>query len=448
MPGSGRAARGAAMARQLDRVGVVGLGTMGAGIAEVLARGGLDVVAVEPDEAGLARGRGHLERSTARAVSRGRLPEAERQALLGRVRFVRDLSELADRDLVVEAVPERLDLKRDLMARLDAVVRPDAVLGTNTSSLSVTEIAAATRRPGRVVGMHFFNPAPVLRLVEVVRTVVSENSVVDDVTALARRLGKTPVVVADRAGFVANALLFGYLNRAVAMVETGHASREDVDAAMVRGCGLPMGPLALLDLIGLDTAQEILETMYRQGGDRLHVPRPLLRQLVTAGRLGRKTGHGFYPYVEPGSGQVVPGAGTAGRQVGSHERVRTLRQVGVVGPGPVADGLAAELVAAGLDVVVGTADGLDDLGDADLVVETVADDAAAKRAVFTALDEVCRPGVVLATTTSTVPVVECAAATSRPRDVVGLHLSGGGSSGASRPDGSGGGLVEVVPAVG
>src|SRR5919107_696676 len=297
------------MARQLDRVGVVGLGTMGAGIAEVFARSGLDVVAVEPDEAGLARGRGHLERSTARAVSRGRLPETERQALLGRVRFVSELAQLADRDLVVEAVPERPDPKRDLMGRLDDVVRPDAILATNTSSLSVTEIAAATRRPGRVVGMHFFNPAPVLRLVEVVRTVVSEDALVDDVTALATRLGKTPVVVADRAGFVANALLFGYLNRAVAMVETGHASPEDVDAAMVLACGLPMGPLALLDLIGLDTAQEILETMYRQGGDRLHVPRPLLRQLVTAGRPGRRARGGR-------AGRRRRRAGRAGRRRG------------------------------------------------------------------------------------------------------------------------------------
>jgi 3-hydroxybutyryl-CoA dehydrogenase len=408
---------------QLTTVGVVGLGTMGAGIVEVFARSGLDVVAVEVDQSALDRGRAHLERSTARAVSRGRLTEADRDLLIARVRFAAGTGELAACDLVVEAVPERLDLKRAVLAGLDAVVRPDAVLATNTSSLSVTEIAMATRHPGRVVGMHFFNPAPVLRLVEVVRTVRTEDRAVADVVALARRVGKTPVVVGDRAGFIANALLFGYLNRAVAMVESGHATREDVDAAMVLGAGLPMGPLALLDLIGLDTALEILETMYDQGRDRLHAPAPLLRQLVTAGALGRKAGRGFYPYAEPGSGRVVAEAATRGESVGSHERVRELRRAAVVGAGERAADLAALLAAAGLSVLAvdPSSDPLDGLGEVDLVVEAVADDADAKRALFAQLDEICRPGVVLATTTSRVPVVECAAATSRPRDVVGLH---------------------------
>ena len=428
--------------RELATVGVVGLGTMGAGIVEVFARSGLDVVAVEADESGLARGRSHLEQSTARALSRGRLTEADREQLLGRVRFAAGTAELASCDLVVEAVPEQLGLKRRVLAGLDAVVRPDAVLATNTSSLSVTEIAMATRRPGRVVGMHFFNPAPVLRLVEVVRTVRTEDDVVADVVALARRVGKTPVVVGDRAGFIANALLFGYLNRAVAMVESGHASREDVDAAMVLGAGLPMGPLALLDLIGLDTALEILETMYDQGRDRLHAPAPLLRQLVTAGALGRKAGRGFYTYAEPGSGRVVAEAAAQGGAVGSHERVRELRRAGVVGSGAVAADLAELLTSAGLSVLVvdPSTEPLDGLGEVDLVVETVADDADAKRALFGQLDEICRPGVVLATTTARVPVVECAAATGRPRDVVGLHLAG-----PSAPNGPR--VVEVVSTV-
>ena len=169
-------------------------------------------------------------------------------------------------------------------------MKPDAVLATNTSSLSVTEISVATHNPRRVVGMHFFNPAPVLKFVEVIRTVVTEEAVVDDVKALAERLGKMPVVIGDKAGFIANALLFGYLNHAVSMFESRYATREDIDAAMQLGCGLPMGPLALMDLIGLDTAYEILDTMYKQGRDRLHAPSPVLKQMVTAGLKGRKTG--------------------------------------------------------------------------------------------------------------------------------------------------------------
>ena len=176
--------------------------------------------------------------------------------------------------LVIEAVPEQLDLKKEIFAKLDSICGPDAILATNTSSLSVTEISVATDHPRRVVGLHFFNPAPVQRFVEVVRTVVTEQDVVDDVAELARALGKEPVVVGDKAGFIANALLFGYLNHAVSMYEQRYASREDIDAAMRLGCGLPMGPLALMDLIGLDTAYEILDTMYKQGRDRLHAPTP------------------------------------------------------------------------------------------------------------------------------------------------------------------------------
>ena len=223
------------MTREFQRVGVVGLGTMGAGIIEVFARNGLSVVAVDVDETALARGRGHVEHSTERAVARGKLAPAEQQDLLSRIEFGTDLGALADVDLVVEAVPEHLDLKRAIFNQLDGICKPDAVLATNTSSLSVTEIAVSTGRPGKVVGMHFFNPAPVMKLVEVVRTVVTEQDVVDDIEAFAQKLGKVDVTIGDRAGFIANALLFGYLNHAASLYESRYASREDIDAAMKLG---------------------------------------------------------------------------------------------------------------------------------------------------------------------------------------------------------------------
>ncbi|MDT4996828.1 MAG: 3-hydroxybutyryl-CoA dehydrogenase, partial [Pseudonocardiales bacterium] len=320
------------MTREFTRVGVVGLGTMGAGIAEVFARTGLPVVAVEVNEQSVARGRGHLESSTARAVKRGKLDEAAQAELLARVTYATSLAELAECDLVVEAVPEQLDLKRAVFTELDALCKPDTILATNTSSLSVTEIAVATSRPGKVVGLHFFNPAPVMKLVEVIRSVVTEQDVVDDVEAFVQRLGKTDVTVADRAGFIANALLFGYLNHAVSLYESHYASREDIDAAMKLGCGLPMGPLALLDLIGTDTAYEILDTMYKQGRDRLHAPCPLFKQMITAGWLGRKSGRGFYTYDAPDSPNVVADELTPGASA-AVEGARPVSRVGVVGSG-------------------------------------------------------------------------------------------------------------------
>jgi 3-hydroxybutyryl-CoA dehydrogenase len=405
-------------------VGVIGLGTMGAGIAEVFARGGLRVVAAEIDEAAVERGRSTLVGSVDRAVSRGRLAAAEKDAVLKRVEFAVGLEALAEVDLVVEAVPERLDLKRRLFADLDRICRPEAILATNTSSLSVTEIAVATQRPGQVLGMHFFNPAPVMKLVEVIHTVVTDREVVTAVQELCARLGKTAVTVGDRAGFVANALLFGYLNDAVAMYEGGHASREDIDAAMRVGAGLPMGPLTLLDLIGLDTAYEILETLYRRGGrDRRHAPAPLLRQLVTAGMLGRKTGRGFYPYDTPGP---APAAGPTPDESGAARAVAT---VGVVDHQAAAQALAA----GGYEVVTATRDALAPVAVADLVI-AAADDVEAARALFTELDGLCRPGAVLAAATPRVPVIECAMATGRPSDVVGMAVHRGA-------------LVEVVHTV-
>jgi 3-hydroxybutyryl-CoA dehydrogenase len=449
------------VAREFSRVGVVGMGTMGSGIAEVMARSGLEVIAVEVDQESLDRGREHLEHSTGRALARGKLDAAGKEALLGRIRFATDLAELADCDLVVEAVPERLELKATVFAELDRICRPEVILASNTSSLSVTELSVQTGRPGKVVGMHFFNPAAVMRLVEIVRTVVTEPDVAEDVTAFAEKLGKSPVVIGDRAGFIANALLFGYLNHAVAMYEANYASREDLDDAMRLGCGYPMGPLALLDLIGLDTAYEILDTMYRQSRDRLHAPAPLLKQMTTAGLLGRKSGRGFYTYAAPDSPEVV--ADTLTPVVAEAPAgVRPVRRVGVVGTGTMAAGIVEVFARAGHDVVVRgrSADRTDaavdrvrrsldkavlkgklseadrdaalgritattafeGLADCDLVVEAVAEQLALKRTVFETLDEVCRPGAILATTTSSLPVVECAAATTRPGDVVGLHF--------------------------
>lgn len=457
------------MAREFSTVGVVGLGTMGSGIAEVFARSGLDVVAIEVDAEGIERGRGHLRHSTERAVTGGKLDSDSRLALLGRISFSTDLADLAGVDFVVEAVPERMELKAQIFANLDKICRPEVILASNTSSLSVTELAVRTGRPGKVVGLHFFNPAAVMRLVEVVRTVVTEPDVADDVTALAGKLGKSPVVMGDRAGFIANALLFGYLNHAVAMYDAAHATREDLDAAMRHGCGYPMGPLALLDLIGLDTAYEILETMYRQSRDRLHAPAPLLKQMITAGLLGRKAGRGFYPYQAPDSPVVVndrplgaqPGVAAAPAGAGG-AAVREVRRVGVVGTGTMASGIAEVFAKSGHEVVLrgrgaGRAEAalgavrrslekavlkgrlsedrrdaalglitptahIEDLAGCDLVVEAVAEQLNLKRTVFEALDEVCRPGAILATTTSSLPVIECAAATSRPADVIGLHF--------------------------
>jgi len=444
----------------IRRVGVVGLGTMGAGITEVVARNGLEVIAVEFDESRARQARESIEGSTQRAVSRGKLDEAERTALLDRIRIGAELDVLSDVDLVIEAIPEDLDRKRELFGKLDAITPPHAILATNTSSLSVTDIAVATSRPSRVAGMHFFNPAPVQAFVEVVRTVVTSDDVVEDLVGLARQLGKEPVVVGDRAGFIANALLFGYLNHAVSMYEARYASREDIDAAMKLGCGLPMGPLALLDLIGLDTAYEILDTMYKQGRDRLHAPAPILKQMVTAGLKGRKTGRGFYSYAGPNSPEVVEDRDVAGTD--AHIEPRPVQCIGVVGSGTMATGIVEVLAKGGFDVIivarsdsslaralaaldkslekavqrgkleasmrdeirgriVGTTM-LDDVASADLVVEAVVEELSVKTALFENLDEICRSGAILATTTSSLPVVDLAAATRRPQDVVGLHF--------------------------
>ncbi|MGZ4447053.1 MAG: 3-hydroxyacyl-CoA dehydrogenase family protein [Nocardioides sp.] len=450
-----------AAGRDFGTVGVIGLGTMGAGIAEVFARNGFSVVGVELNEDGLARGRQHLEHSTARAVKRGKITEAEQAEILGRIRLTTSMKDLTDAGFVVEAVVESLEIKKGIFRELDGIVGPDAVLATNTSSLSVTEISTANSRPGRVIGVHFFNPAPVQNLVEIIRTVVTEQAVLDDVTALVERLGKNPVVCGDKAGFIANTLLFGYLNHAVAMYEGRYASREDIDAAMRFGCGYPMGPLALLDLIGLDTAYEILDTMYKQGRDRLHAPAPLLKQYVTAGLLGRKSGRGFYTYEAPDSPVVVADAQTPSADDQPQLR-HDIRTVGVVGTGTMASGIVEVFAKAGFDVLfvgrsadkvagvqatitknfdkqiqrgkateeakaevlarVSGTTSLDDLKDVDIVVEAIAEDLAIKTTLFENLDEICKPGAILATTTSSLPIISMAKVTKRPQDVIGMHF--------------------------
>lgn len=448
-------------ARTFTTIGVIGLGTMGAGIAEVFARNGFTVVGVELNDDGVTRGRQHLEASTGRAVKREKMTEAEQAELLGRISFSTSLKDLADADFVVEAVVESLETKKDLFRQLEEVVAPDAILATNTSSLSVTEISTANSHPGRVIGVHFFNPAPVQNLVEIVRTVVTEPTVLDDVKALVERLGKNPVVCGDKAGFIANTLLFGYLNHAVAMYEGKYASREDIDAAMRFGCGYPMGPLALLDLIGLDTAYEILDTMYKQGRDRLHAPAPLLKQYVTAGLLGRKSGRGFYTYEAADSPVVVADAQTPSAD-DKPQLKHDIKQVGVVGTGTMASGIVEVFAKAGYDVlfvgrgqdkvagvlatitknfdkqiqrgkttedakaeVLGRVTGttsLDDLRAVDIVVEAIAEDLHIKTTLFENLDEICKPGAILATTTSSLPIISMAKVTKRPQDVIGMHF--------------------------
>ncbi|MHB1819533.1 MAG: 3-hydroxybutyryl-CoA dehydrogenase [Streptosporangiaceae bacterium] len=298
---------------EIREVGVIGLGTMGAGIAEVFARGGLQVIAVEADAGALARGMGIIDDSLSRAVSRGRMSEQERAEVAGRITPAGSLADLSGADLVIEVVPEQMPIKREIVTGLDKVLRPGAIIATNTSSLSVTTIAAHSARPDRVIGMHFFNPAPVMKLAEVVTTVLTDPAVGGVVTDLARALGKTPVQVTDRAGFVANALLLPYLNHAIRLLETGYASREDIDLAVTAGIGLPMGPLTLLDLIGLDTSLAVLEVLQHEFGGSRYTPAPLLRRLTDAGRVGRKSGAGFYDYRQDGPGQG-PGSGQVSNQ--------------------------------------------------------------------------------------------------------------------------------------
>ncbi|MPZ72533.1 MAG: 3-hydroxyacyl-CoA dehydrogenase family protein [Nitriliruptorales bacterium] len=461
---------------EIAKVGVVGCGTMGSGICEVVAKAGLTVsfVEVTPDrvEAGLDRIRGSLRR----AVDRGKLSEGDFDAVVGRISGDTSYETLGDADLVVEAVPERLAMKQDTFRQLDAVMKPDAILATNTSSLPVTDIAVTTHRASRILGFHFFNPAPVMKLIELVTTVVTDEQVIADAKAFAERIGKTPVVAKDRAGFVANLLLFPYLNQAVGMLESGYATREDIDAAMQLGAGHPMGPLALMDLIGLDSAYAIMMRMYEQFGDTRHAPRPVIRQLLAADFKGRKAGRGFYDYIKPNQPAVEDLRGSGAPT--DPDAIAAWSTIGVLGTGTMATGIAEVSAKAGFDVVlrgrtvdkadkakgvvdtslgravdkgkldadardealnrIATTDDVADFSGCDLVVEAVAEDLALKRDCFAQLDAATKPEAVLATSTSSMSVIDCAMATSRPERVVGLHFFN--PAAIMR-------LVEVVPTV-
>ena len=283
-------------AEDVRTVGVIGCGLMGSGIAEVVARAGQDAVVLETSDELVERGRQRIETSTLRAVERNRLDAEERAAVLGRISLTTDVQDLADVDLVIEAATEDHDTKVGMFRRLDEVTKPEVILASNTSSIPIADLGAATSRPDKVLGMHFFNPVPVMGLIELVRAI----STSDDTMAFGRAygvvLGKTTVESRDRAGFIVNALLIPYLNGAIRMLEDGFATREDIDTAVHLGLNHPMGPLRLIDLIGLDTHLFIANVLFEEFKEPTYAPPPLLRRMVTAGRLGRKVGRGFYDY--------------------------------------------------------------------------------------------------------------------------------------------------------
>jgi 3-hydroxybutyryl-CoA dehydrogenase len=373
----------------IREVAVIGLGTMGAGIAEVFARAGIGVVAIEVDPQALNRGMGIVDSSLSKAVSRGKLDARQQAEIRGRIRAAGGFSEAAAVDLAIEVVPERLEIKRQIFAELDRVTSPEAILATNTSSLSVTAIAAASKHPGRVVGMHFFNPAPVMRLVEVISTVLTDDGLPEAVADVARHLGKTPVQVSDRAGFVANALLLPCLNHAVGLLETGYASQADIELAATAGIGLPMGPFALLDLIGLDTALSIMEVLHGEFAVPRYGPAPLLRRMTDAGRTGRKAGRGFYDYATE--------ADRTGNSTGNGDGSGAPDTVTLIGSGDDNEAqLASALASVGVNVTRNAAHPTE---------------------------------LILIAASAGQPVLPAALAAGRPDQAVGLHLPGGLTAG-------------------
>ncbi len=285
---------------EINKVGVAGCGLMGSGIAEVSAKAGFEVVVREIDQGALAAGRKRISKSLDRAVSKGKLEEAARNEALARMTFTTSLDDFADCDLVVEAIIESLDAKKELFGYLDGVCGAETIFASNTSSLTVTDMAAATSRPERFVGLHFFNPVPIMKLVEVVRTIVTSQETFDTVYDFAGRVGKTPIAAKDNSGFVVNLLLVPYMLDAIRQVERGVATIEDVDTAMTLGCGYPMGPFVLGDFVGIDTLYRVAEIMYDEYREDRYAPPPLLKRLMTMGRYGRKTGAGFYDWTPDG----------------------------------------------------------------------------------------------------------------------------------------------------
>jgi 3-hydroxybutyryl-CoA dehydrogenase len=277
-------------------VGVVGCGLMGSGIVEVAARMGIDAVYLEPTDDLVKAGRVRIERSTGKAVERERLTSADREATLGRVRGVTDVEALGGVDLVIEAATEDPEVKLDTFRRLDAVVRPDVVLASNTSSIPIATLGASTGRPDKVVGMHFFNPPPVMDLLELTPSLSTSEETLEFARGVGERLGKTVVVASDHAGFIVNRLVIPYLCAAIRLCDEGFSTREDIDTAMTLGMNHPMGPLRLADFIGLDTVLQIAEVLHAEFGEPMYAPPPRLRRMVAAGHLGRKSGKGFYDY--------------------------------------------------------------------------------------------------------------------------------------------------------
>jgi 3-hydroxybutyryl-CoA dehydrogenase len=409
------------MSRDITTVAVVGLGQAGAGLVAAAEQAGLPVLAL----AGPA-----------------------------------DLAGIGGADLVIEAVPEAFEAKREVLALIDKSAGPEAIIATTATAISVTDLALSTTDPGRVIGIAPSLPPSSPGLLEITRTPLSAEHAVATGTGFADALGTSSVIVGDRPGQIVSRLLFGYLNHAVSMVESAYASRDDVDAAMRFGCGYPVGPLATLDAIGIDTAYRVLDGLHAVTGERVHAPAPILKQMMAAGRLGRKSGQGFYRYASPGSEEVV--ADEAAANGGGTGSARSVSTVGVVGSGTMAMGIIEVFAKAGFavtfvargeqkvarvtagltkslqrsvdkgrlteadrDAVLARVSGATDvagLGEVDLVVEAIVEDLQTKLDLFRRLDAVCKPGAVLATTTSSLPVVEMAAATSRPEDVIGLHF--------------------------
>ncbi|OFW78190.1 MAG: 3-hydroxybutyryl-CoA dehydrogenase [Actinobacteria bacterium RBG_19FT_COMBO_70_19] len=283
-------------AEEVRTVGVVGCGLMGSGIVEVSARARTRVVYLEPTEELVEQGRHRIEASTLRAVEREKLTEAEREEVLERVSGTTDVADLAGADLVIEAATEDHATKVEMFRQLDEVTRPEVILASNTSSIPIADLGAATKRPDRVMGMHFFNPVPVMGLIELVKAITTADETVEFGRAWGVRLGKTTVESRDRAGFIVNMLLIPYLNSAIRLLEEGFATREDIDTAIHLGLNHPMGPLQLIDLIGVDTTMFVANVLYEEFKEPLFAPPPLLKRMVTAGHLGRKTGRGFYEY--------------------------------------------------------------------------------------------------------------------------------------------------------
>jgi 3-hydroxybutyryl-CoA dehydrogenase len=286
--------------REIAHVGVVGCGLMGSGIAEVCARSGFTTTVCELSDAALTSGRARVAGSLARGVEKAKFDQVTHDQALGLLSFTTDLAELHGVDIVIEAIVEQVEPKLALFAQLDAICSPDTILATNTSSIPITRIATSVGRPNRIVGMHFFNPVPVLKLVEVIPAIQTDPGVVARVSTFASALGKVPIVAKDRSGFVVNALLVPYLLGAVRMLEAGHASASDIDTAMTLGASHPIGPLALADLIGLDTCKAVADSLFDEYADSSFAAPPLLKRMVEAGYLGRKSGRGFFTYPSDG----------------------------------------------------------------------------------------------------------------------------------------------------